>query len=268
MAACWKRTIAASLATLLIGFIGLAVVCRPAASVTPPAKSVEAADVASPGYSGELAWAVNNGRTDYSEVEGAWTQPAVVPSTTTEYADTWVGITDYDGYLLQTGTQAASSAGHTYYTPWFLAWTGKSTAMVVIDHTVLPGDHMAAAIVRKPGAHVWSVTLSDSTQNWTWSTTVTYPAKGATAEWIEEAPSTWTTLTQHQSLANYGAVEFSTVQAGGSAPEYATAFEIVSNGNVISSPAYYNPKSGTFEVRFGPPRLPVQVIGLVRERTP
>jgi hypothetical protein len=212
-----------------------------------------------PSWSGELAWASKNGSAAYADVTGAWVQPAVAPSSSPEFADTWVGIDGYDGKLLQAGTTAEASGNATTYDAWFVAWTGQPSGMTVIDEPVAPGDHMQVSIARAVTGE-WSVRLHDTTAGWTWSTTVTYPADGSTAEWIEEAPGTWSTTSHYQTLADYGAVTFTTVQADGRAPAAVTSFDVAVNGEISSYPGTYNPAQGTFTVRYGQPAVTLQAI--------
>jgi hypothetical protein len=203
-----------------------------------------------PSWSGEAAWASENGTASFDDVTGAWVQPAVAPSSSPQYADTWVGVDGYDGKLLQAGTSAEALDGGTSYVPWFVAWNGAPSGMTVIDEPVAPGDHMHVAIERH-ATGTWSVDLVDGTAGWTWSTSVTYPATGATAEWIEEAPGTWSTPTRDQVLADYGSVSFTTVRANGVAPQKLTALDIVQNGSMLSYPATYDSALGSFDVRYG-----------------
>ncbi len=205
-----------------------------------------------PSWSGELAWATKSGATAFDQVAGAWVQPSVAPSSGAQYADTWVGVDGYDGKLLQIGTTAWTRNGTVSYEAWFVAWTGAPSGMTVIDEPVAAGDHMKAAIDRVASGE-WSAVLDDETAGWTWSTTVTYPADGSTAEWIEEAPGTWTTTSHHQTLADYGSVTFTTVRADGAAPATPTPFDITENGAVVSYPSTYDTPQGSFIVRYGEP---------------
>ena len=210
-------------------------------------------------WSGEVAWASKNGLGAYSDVTGAWVQPAVAPSSSPQYADTWVGVDGYDGKLLQAGTTAEADGNGATYDAWFVAWTGQPSGMTVIDEPVAPGDRMDVTIVRQTTGQ-WNARVQDATAGWTWSTTVTYPANGSTAEWIEEAPGTWSTPSRDQTLADYGSVTFTTVRANGSPPDVLTAFDIGTNGKISSAPGTYDPALGSFTVRYGQPAATLQAI--------
>jgi hypothetical protein len=230
---------------------------------TPSVASAAAGAAAAPpavetsSWSGEVAWASSNAVTSFGHVTGAWVQPSVAPATSPEYADTWVGIDGYDGKLLQAGTTAMTEGGTVSYAAWFVAWTGTPKGMTVLSEPVAPGDLMDVAIERQASG-AWYVELDDSTAGWTWSTTVTYPAVGSSAEWIEEAPGTWSTPSRFQTLADYGSVAFSTVRADGTSPRSLTAFEIEQNGSVVSYPATSTTAKATFSAHYGAPAPTVQ----------
>lgn len=208
--------------------------------------------IENPSWSGELAWPSEGAVTGFDRVTGAWAQPSVVASSNVEYADTWVGVDGYDGKLLQAGTTAWSSDGTVGYVAWFVAWTGAPSGMTVIDEPVSAGDRMRVVIDRN-ASETWSVGLDDVTAGWTWSTTVTYPARGSSAEWIEEAPGTWSTPSQYQTLADYGSTTFTTVSVDGAAPSAVTAFDVVQDGAVVSYPSAYDESQGSFTVHYGAP---------------
>ncbi len=212
-----------------------------------------------PSWSGEVAWASKNGVTGFDRVTGAWVQPGIVASSSPEYADTWVGVDGYDGKLLQTGTTAWTKDGAVSYEAWFVAWTGTPSGMTVIDEPVAAGDRMQAAIDRNRSG-TWSVQLDDTTAGWSWTTTVTYPASGSTAEWIEEAPGTWSTGSHYQTLADYGSATFTTVRADGAAPATVTTFDIAEDGAVVSYPSTYDTSQDSFTVRYGRPAPTVRWI--------
>ncbi|MGH8981240.1 MAG: G1 family glutamic endopeptidase [Acidimicrobiales bacterium] len=254
------RAVAAKvLRTVLFGVLAFSVVAATTVAVARPARRGRPGEpppptTASSSWSGELAWASMNGTSSFDRVTGAWAQPSVVATSSTQYADTWVGVDGYNGDLLQAGTTAWTRDGTVSYTPWFVAWNGKPSGMTVIDEPVDAGDRMSVAITREASGW-WHVVLADRTAGWTWTTTLTYPAKGTSAEWIEEDPATWSTLSTYQTLADYGSVQFTTVSADGSAPDHVTGYEIAADGAVLSSPSTYDAARGIFTTRYGAPTL-------------
>ena len=214
-----------------------------------------------PGWSGKVAWAFQNGVSAFDKVTGAWVQPSIAASSTTQYADTWVGVNGFDGGgpLLQTGTSAWAHDGTVSYVPWFVDWNGAPSGMTVIDEPVAAGDRMQA-VLDGNGSGTWSVELANLTAGWKWSTTLSYAADGSTAEWIEEAPGTWTTPSRYQTLADYGSVTFTTVRADGAVPMTMTTLDIVQSGSVVSYPSTYEPAQGAFTVQYGEPVPAVRTI--------
>ena len=239
---------AMALGLSLIGvFPGVASTTSRSTQATIPPPGLE-----NPSWSGELAWASKNGVTAFDHVTGAWVQPSIAPASPAQYADTWVGVDGYDGKLLQLGTTAWTREGAVAYDAWFAAWTGRPSGMTVIDEPVAAGDHMQVTIDRSSSG-TWYAKIEDATAGWTWSTALTYPANGSTAEWIEEAPGTWSTPSQHQALADYGSTTFTTVRADGAVPASVTAFDVAQGGRVVSYPSTYSATTASFTVHYGQP---------------
>ena len=64
----------------------------------------------------------------------------------------------------------------------------------------------------------WRLTMTDTTQNWTFSTKVNYEASLLSAEWIQEAPSSSAGILP---LADYGSATFSATVNGDLSPNLA-----------------------------------------------
>ncbi len=149
--------------------------------------------------------------TTYSTVAGSWTQPTATCSRRqTAYAAFWVGI-DGDGTnsVEQTGTDSDCSRG----TPKYYAWYEMYPAYPVnLSYTVRPGDSLSASVTFNGGSS-FTLKISDSTQNWSYSTnqSLSGAARGS-AEWIAEAPSSSSGVLP---LANFGTVYFSSCTANG-----------------------------------------------------
>jgi hypothetical protein len=142
----------------------------------------------------------------------------------TEYSSTWVGIggncenancTTSDSTLIQLGTeQDAAIDGSTQYYAWYeilpadsvtitsgttTASTSpfchrQSCAAVAAPNPVQPGDAITASLACQSNcaageSQTWLLKMTDATQNWTWSTTLTYASTLASVEWIQEAPT-------------------------------------------------------------------------------
>lgn len=122
-----------------------------------------------------------------------------------EYSSSWVGIGGYcesnscttvDNTLIQLGTeQDVSSRGETQYYAWIEM---LPNSLVTIPHPVYPGDAITASLTCQSNCspsenQSWSLSMQDSTagHSWTWTTTVTYTSTLLSAEWIQEAPSSY-----------------------------------------------------------------------------
>ena len=169
----------------------------------------------------------------FTGVSGTWVVPAVQPAESTEASASWIGI---DGYtndsLIQTGTEQITSGGTTAYNAWYELIPAGPVSVGNVE----PGDEMQDAISEvSPG--VWSISIEDLTSQQSASGDVSYSTPGASAEWIEEAPST--NSGQVVPLANFGTVQFSNIGMSNADPDEVTqnAVEMVdSDNNVIASP--------------------------------
>lgn len=124
----------------------------------------------------------------YSSVTANWKVPAVSPTKGGSYSAAWAGIDGFNNNsLIQTGTEQDYYSGAAHYTAW---WTtsAQNFAEQVIAHPVAAGDVMSATIDQVSGTN-WTMTLSDSTEQWSFTKNVTYSGPGASAEWIMEAPT-------------------------------------------------------------------------------
>lgn len=147
----------------------------------------------------------------FTDVKGSWTQPSASCSGgQTAYSSFWVGIDgDTTNTVEQTGTDADCSSGSPRYYAWYEMYPKFP---VNLSNPVLPGDHISAE-VKYNGSGKFTLTISDSTQGWTFSTNQSSrKAKLGSAEWIAEAPSSSGGVLP---LANFGSVSFSNCTANG-----------------------------------------------------
>ena len=153
-------------------------------------------------------YAVTGGR--YTSVSSSWTQPTASCSGTA-YSSFWVDLDgDTSNTVEQTGTDADCSGS----TPQYYAWYEMYPKFPVnYGNTVKPGDHMSASVTTN-GSGSFTLTISDSTQGWSRTTTARLKsAKLASAEVIAEAPSSSGGVLP---LANFGTVGFSAATVNGS----------------------------------------------------
>lgn len=187
--------------------------------------------------------------THFTSVTGQWTVPTVTGSRRSglNASALWAGIdgnSSANPALIQTGTEQDYELGATLYRAWWTTSELNYQEQIISSGcsgagscgSVQPGDHMSADIVETATANVWSITLTDATASWTFSTTVDHQATGESAEWIVEAPSS---ISGVLPLANYGTVAFDAGTVDGSAPGLVAADggDMIQNGRVVSSPS-------------------------------
>ena len=99
----------------------------------------------------------------FTSVSASWTEPTVSCSGTA-YSSFWVGLDgDTSGTVEQTGTDADCSGT----TPQYYAWYEMYPKFPVnFRNPVKPGDKLSASVTTN-GSGSFTLTISDSTQNWT-----------------------------------------------------------------------------------------------------
>ena len=201
--------------------------------------------------------------TTFNRIGGSWTVPAVAPSQAFESSGTWVGLdgaSPSDPTVIQTGTAQATAGGQTTYFAWYELYPAPS----VVIGGVAPGDAMSALISQvSPGT--WSISIQDLTSAQSFSRAFAYAGPGASAEWIEEAPSS--PSAQVALLADFGTVMFTGMQVTGTNLG-ATRLQLVSmadpTGRILASPSNLDPLSDSFVVTYsgpGPLRSGYDLVG-------
>jgi hypothetical protein len=154
-------------------------------------------------------YAVTGGR--YTSVSSSWTEPAV-SCTKTTYSSFWVGLDgDTSNTVEQTGTDSDCANRRPVYYAWYEMYPAYP---VNLSGTVRPGDHMSASVTTN-GSGSFTLTISDSTQGWTYTTHATLAsAQLSSAEVIAEAPSSGNRVLP---LANFGTVNFTGSTVNGAA---------------------------------------------------
>ena len=184
----------------------------------------------------------------YTSITGSWNVAPVSRSTRATYSSTWIGIDGFnDSNLIQTGTEADYYNGATHYDAWWEILPAAET--VIPSLSVQPGDQMTADIHRLANGQ-WSITLSDSRGNQSFSITQSYKGQLTSAEWIEEAPS----IGRIATLAQYGSpltIDPGTVNGANPGLVAADGGVMVQRAGQVSTPS--NPDSDTdgFAMRYG-----------------
>src|ERR1700761_5431843 len=121
-----------------------------------------------------------------TSVSASWPEPTGTCSGSAKYSSFWVGLDGYNSSSVeQTGSEVDCAGRTAEYYAWYEMYPAGS---VEINHTVRPGDKMSASVTYA-ASNKYTLKISDSTQNWTYSTTKTQSGLArSSAEVITEAP--------------------------------------------------------------------------------
>jgi hypothetical protein len=139
-------------------------------------------------------------------VSGSWTVPTVT-GTSTRYSSVWVGIDGYSsGSVEQLGTEQDTSRSGASYYAWYEMYPNPSYEITTM--TISPGNSISASVTYTSAGYVLAMT--DNTTHQSFSITQSTTAARSSAEWIVEAPSSYSGVLP---LANFGTAKFSGAQA-------------------------------------------------------
>lgn len=174
-----------------------------AAHATPlPHPAIWAGSSTSTNWAG---YAVTGASKSVTDVKGSWTVPKIqgaCPLAGSLYSSFWVGIDGYSsGTVEQTGTDSDCQSGSATYYGWYEFYPKASHTFT--SFKVHPGDVMSAEVKFVSGK--FTVTLKDTTTGSTSSASSKLSAQRTSAEWIAEAPSSFSGVLP---LANFGKVGF------------------------------------------------------------
>jgi hypothetical protein len=123
----------------------------------------------------------------YTSATAQWVVPSVSPTNNASYSSAWVGIDGFNNSsLIQTGTESDYYSGSAHYNAWWEILPAAETPISSIS--VHPGDVMTASISKVSGS-TWTITITDKTNNQSFTTQQNYTGAGTSVEWIEEAPT-------------------------------------------------------------------------------
>jgi hypothetical protein len=150
----------------------------------------------------------------YTSVSASWTQPAGICSRGDQYAAFWVGLDGYNSNSVeQTGSEVDCIGRTARYYAWYEMYPNAS---VTYPNPVRAGDHFTASVTYI-GSNQYTLKISDTTQNWTQSTTQSLSgAPRSSAEVIAEAPCC-TFSGGILPLTDFGTMNFTGSTANGSA---------------------------------------------------
>ncbi len=194
-------------------------------------------------------YAVTGATGSVSDVKSSWTVPSVAStcaSTPDGYAAFWTGIDGWTSNTVEqigTDSDCVNLVGNKTGTPTYYAWFEfyPQDAYLIGEYSssgscksdcVEPGDIVSAEVkfsgtaatgFRRRGAQLFTVTLTDQTQGWSFTTSSTVPgAKQSSAEWIAEAPYGCDTSSGFCNLSDFGTVDYGDYLTSVANTSYAT----------------------------------------------
>ncbi len=188
----------------------------------------------------------------FNSISADWTVPAASSHASGKAggSSTWVGIGGgclqpgcglSDATLIQAGTeQDVDSSGRASYSAW---WELVPVPAVTITNiAVSAGDHIHASIAEAvPNSEVWTITLKDTSNGESFSTTVPYSSTHSTAEWIEETPLNFgSSGVGESSLPQLAPTRFSGASVNGAPAHLSTAEAVLlvdGSGSVVGAPS-------------------------------
>ena len=164
---------------------------------------------------------------EFTTVSASWTQPTIKCSSKTTYSSYWVGLDGYSNSALeQTGTEADCIGGKAEYGAWWEVLPASESDYSV---TVEAGDSLSASVVDN-GDGTFTMTLTDSTEGWSKSTTADGSSgyEDSSAEVIAEATDVNGSIAK---LSDFGTMSFTSAEADGTSLGSYSPTEIVMAGN-------------------------------------
>jgi hypothetical protein len=138
-------------------------------------------------------------------VNASWTVPTVRASVGNSFSAVWIGVGgQFDGTLIQVGTEQDSTYGQGTYSAWYELL--NASAVTIDSLSVMPEDRIVASIsLLDPTNNTWSIEIQDVTSEQSFQESVSYPSSMLSAEWIVELPYAGS---RYVTLADFGQVTF------------------------------------------------------------
>jgi len=170
-------------------------------------------------------YAVTGADGAFSSVSSTWTEPtATCTSRQDQYAAFWVGL---DGYSSDSVEQTGTDSDCDGKTPDYYGWYEMYPAdPVYFNNTVKPGDTISASVTFT-GTETYTLTLTDSTQDWTQTEVINETGLDrSSAEVITEAPCC-TNSGGILPLSDFGTVTYGSSTANGTSLGSQSPTEII-----------------------------------------
>lgn len=155
-----------------------------------------------------VATDVNNPQPLVTRIEASWTVPRVGVSIRASFSATWIGIGgQFDGTLIQTGTEQDSINGVGTYSAWYELLPNDEVTIASLS--VSAGDRITASIsLLDPTANTWLIEIHDftgATGEQSFQNSFVYVSSMLSAEWIVERPRVNNVL---RNLADFSELTF------------------------------------------------------------
>jgi hypothetical protein len=178
-------------------------------------------------------YAVTGANGSVTDVKASWIVPVAACSSAPDaYAAFWTGIDGWTSSTVEqigTDSDCVNLAGTQLGSPTYYAWFefypqdayligSYNSAGVCESDCVSPGDAISAEVkfigtagggFRHRSGERFTVTITDETQGWSFTTSSTVPgARESSAEWIAEAPYGCDTASGFCQLADFGSADY------------------------------------------------------------
>ncbi len=205
--------------------------------------------------SGNLGWASSNWSgyavtgSGFTSVTGSWSVQAVSATKKASYSSQWVGIDGFsNSSLIQTGTESDYVHGSARYDAWWEILPAAET--VIPSLTVSPGDRMSASVT-STGNGTWTISITDTTTNKSFSTVQAYSGPQTSAEWVEEAPTVGGRIAPLAHYSSPQAFDPGTVDGRNPGLVASDGGEMIQQGKVVSIPSNPDSDNDGFNVSYG-----------------
>ncbi len=143
----------------------------------------------------------------FTSVSATWTEASATCNSTNDLYAPWVGIDGYGSSTVeQTGVATDCSSGSPVHQAWYEMYPKSPVYLSLSSYPVSAGNVIHASVTYI-GNRKYTLTLTNSSRGWTFSTTQTVSARRASAEVIIESPT--------GSYPNFGTLGFSSAMING-----------------------------------------------------
>jgi hypothetical protein len=143
----------------------------------------------------------------FSSVSATWTEASASCNSSNDLYAPWVGIDGYGSSSVeQTGVATDCSSGSPVHQAWYEMYPKAPVYLSTSSYPVSAGNVIHASVTYA-GSRKYTLTLTNSTRGWTYTTTQTVSASRTSAEVIIESPT--------GSYPNFGTLKFTSATVNG-----------------------------------------------------